>query len=91
MLKAALEDIIFHYTYPRLDAAVSKSRKHLLKAPFCVHPKTGRVCVPVDPERIESFDPEKVPTVGQLLKELDSIGSSSGELLGNFVSFPLHI
>jgi DNA primase small subunit len=68
-----MEDIILQYTYPRLDAEVSKHRNHLLKAPFCVHPKTGRVCVPVDPERIEEFDPEHVPTVGQLLQELDAI------------------
>jgi DNA primase small subunit len=77
-----MEDIILQYTYPRLDAEVSKHRNHLLKAPFCVHPKTGRVCVPVDPERIQEFDPERVPTVGQLLRELDAIkpsGSDSGE------------
>lgn len=74
-----LEDIILSYTYPRLDAEVSKHRNHLLKAPFCVHPKTGRVCVPVDPERIDEFKPERVPTVGQLLRELDSVGKTEGE------------
>ena len=73
MLEAAAEDIILQYTYPRLDAEVSKHRNHLLKAPFCVHPKTGRVCVPVDPSTVASFDPEKVPTVMQLLQELDKI------------------
>lgn len=70
----ALEDAILLYTYPRLDAEVSKHRNHLLKAPFCVHPKTGRVCVPVNPATIDSFDPETVPTVGQLLQELDAVG-----------------
>ncbi|TFK48985.1 prim-pol domain-containing protein [Heliocybe sulcata] len=70
-LQAAMEDIILQYTYPRLDAEVSKHRNHLLKAPFCVHPKTGRICVPVDPDQVDDFDPEEVPTVGQLLKELD--------------------
>ena len=72
LLAAAVEDIILQYTYPRLDAEVSKHRNHLLKAPFCVHPKTGRVCVPVDPDNIDEFDPERVPTVNQLLKELDA-------------------
>lgn len=36
-----MEDIILQYTYPRIDAEVSKHRNHLLKAPFCVHPGTG--------------------------------------------------
>lgn len=66
-----MEDIILQYTWPRIDAEVSKHRNHLLKAPFCVHPKTGRVCVPVDPTRIDEFDPGTVPTAGQLLKEID--------------------
>jgi len=74
-----MEDIILQYTYPRLDAEVSKHRNHLLKAPFCIHPKTGRVCVPVNPERIDEFDPERVPTVGQLLRELDSVKIDSPE------------
>lgn len=73
-MKAALEDIILQYTYPRLDAEVSKHRNHLLKAPFVIHPKTGRVCVPIDPELVEEFDPAKVPTVSQLFEELDASG-----------------
>lgn len=77
---ATKEDIILQYTYPRLDAEVSKHRNHLLKAPFCVHPKTGRVCVPVDPRTIDKFNPEKVPTVSQLLQELDKTAAAqSGE------------
>ncbi|KAG6866642.1 hypothetical protein C0991_000752 [Blastosporella zonata] len=78
-LLAAMEDIILFYTYPRIDAEVSKHRNHLLKAPFCIHPKTGRVCVPVDPAHIDDFNPETVPTVGQLLQELDTVGRSEGE------------
>ncbi|KAJ6497848.1 hypothetical protein C8R45DRAFT_142111 [Mycena sanguinolenta] len=76
-LTAAMEDIILQYTYPRLDENVSKKRNHLLKAPFCIHPKTGRVCVPVDPDRIEEFDPEAVPTVNQLLRELDTTAENA--------------
>lgn len=33
--------------------------------------QTGRVCVPLTIAEIEAFDPEDVPTVGQLLYELD--------------------
>lgn len=82
-MTAAIEDIIITYTYPRLDSAVSKHLNHLLKAPFCVHPKTGRVCVPFDPAKAEQFKPENVPTVAELLQELNgamSIESMEGEL-----------
>ncbi|GMK55912.1 hypothetical protein CspeluHIS016_0209680 [Cutaneotrichosporon spelunceum] len=76
---AALEDIILQYTYPRIDAEVSKHRNHLLKAPFCVHPGTGRVCVPIDPAKVDDFDPDTVPTVGELLVELDRASSSDND------------
>ncbi|KND00533.1 DNA primase subunit PRI1 [Spizellomyces punctatus DAOM BR117] len=62
-------DIIFQYTYPRLDSNVSIGLNHLLKAPFCVHPKTGKVCVPMDPDRCEEFDPMDVPTLESVLND----------------------
>ena len=77
ILKNAVQDIVLQYTYPRLDAEVSKHRNHLLKAPFCVHPKTGRVCVPVDPSEIDKFNPDTVPTVGQLLQELNNVSTET--------------
>ncbi|KAI4356071.1 hypothetical protein L6164_000122 [Bauhinia variegata] len=74
-LRRCVEEIVFSFTYPRLDMAVSKSMNHLLKAPFCVHPKTGRICVPIDPKRCEEFDPTAVPTLSQVLDELNQEGS----------------
>ena len=62
---------MLEYTYPRLDVEVSKKLNHLLKSPFVVHPKTGRVCVPIDVRRLERFDPFAVPTVSDLLSEID--------------------
>lgn len=71
-LRTCLQEIVMAYLYPRLDANVSKQRNHLLKSPFAVHPKTGRVCVPIDVSSMEAFNPFKVPTLGQLHDELDS-------------------
>jgi DNA primase small subunit len=55
--------------YPRLDENVSKSLLHLLKAPFCVHPKTGKVCVPIPVDEWNTFDLDTVPTLDLLEKQ----------------------
>lgn len=70
-LLAAKQDIVLEYSYPRLDIEVSKKLNHLLKSPFVVHPGTGRVCVPIDTRKLEDFDPLAVPTVTELLGEID--------------------
>ncbi|OKL56850.1 hypothetical protein UA08_07988 [Talaromyces atroroseus] len=84
-LRDARYDIVLEYTYPRLDAEVSKKMIHLLKSPFVVHPGTGRICVPIDGRNIEEFDPLSVPTVTELLNEIDEydgetpLSASNGE------------
>jgi len=72
-------EVVFRYTYPRLDVNVSKMRNHLLKSPFCVHPKTGRVCVPFLADAVDDFDPFVVPTLSQLMQELDSFDGGDGD------------
>ena len=32
----------------------------------------GRVCIPIDPAKVDSFDPIKVPTISQLTDEIDA-------------------
>ncbi|XP_072105336.1 DNA primase small subunit isoform X1 [Mobula birostris] len=66
-----MEEIKLQYCYPRLDVNVSKSINHLLKSPFSVHPKTGRISVPIDLKNVDKFDPFNVPTISLLCKELD--------------------
>lgn len=68
-------DAVFYYAYPRLDIQVSKQWNHLLKSPFVVHPGTGNVCVPIDPTAFEEFDPEAVPTVQDVINDLNKAPS----------------
>ncbi len=78
-LLEAKQDIVLEYTYPRLDVEVSKKQIHLLKSPFVVHPGTGRVCVPIDTNRLTKFDPLGVPTVTELLGEIDTFDERATE------------
>ncbi|KAG9508534.1 DNA primase small subunit, partial [Fragariocoptes setiger] len=61
-----IEEVKLQHCYPRLDVNVTKGLNHLLKIPFCIHPKTGKVCVPFDIEQIDEFDPFEVPTLPEL-------------------------
>ncbi|NWW76161.1 PRI1 primase, partial [Climacteris rufus] len=68
-------EVMLQFCFPRLDINVSKGLGHLLKSPFSVHPKTGRVSVPLDLHRLDQFDPFAVPTITSLCHELDTAGS----------------
>lgn len=67
-----IEEVQLALIYPRLDINVSRGLNHLLKAPFCVHPKTGKVCIPFNPSAAAKFDPISVPTISQLLDEINA-------------------
>ncbi|KAJ2726555.1 p48 polypeptide of DNA primase [Coemansia sp. Benny D115] len=64
-------DMMLQLAYPRLDENVTTHANHLLKSPFCIHPKTGRVCTPIDRELFDEFDPMEVPTLAQLLRKVN--------------------
>lgn len=67
-----IEEIKLQHCFPRLDANVTKGFNHLLKLPFCIHPKTGKVCVPIDIKNIDNFDLDSVPNLKTLSRdELD--------------------
>jgi DNA primase small subunit len=62
------EEVILNYLYPRIDSAVSKPLNHLLKSPFCIHPSTGKVSVPLLFEELIAFDPDTAVTLKDLLE-----------------------
>ncbi|KAJ2894697.1 p48 polypeptide of DNA primase, partial [Coemansia aciculifera] len=70
-------DLMLQMTYPRLDENVTTHVNHLLKSPFCIHPKTGRVCTPIAADQFDSFDPFAVPTLAQVLREANESGSAA--------------
>ena len=76
---------VLAYTYPRFDRNVSTGLNHLLKAPFCLHPNTGKVCVPIDPENSLSFDPVNSPSLLSIFDDPNYDAQNPGQLY-NFYS-----
>ncbi|CAJ0961390.1 unnamed protein product, partial [Mesorhabditis belari] len=74
-----LKWFVLYHCYPRLDVNVSTGMNHLLKSPFCVHPATGNIAVPLNPKKIHEFDVTQAPRVDQLLKQLRENGQNSAE------------
>lgn len=85
--KSLLKEILLQYSYPRLDVNVSKQMNHLLKSPFVVHPKTGRVCVPINVATVDSFNPLEVPTIGRLVEEMNRSGDAKQTSLKDYIHF----
>ncbi|CAL2036848.1 hypothetical protein CAEBREN_07229 [Caenorhabditis brenneri] len=69
----ALLYFVLQRCYPRLDVNVSTGTNHLLKSPFCIHPKTGNVAVPLNVEKIGEFDVSNCPRIDHVVEELSSL------------------
>lgn len=77
-IELCIKDIQIALTYPRLDENVSKHINHLLKAPFCIHPKTGLISVPLTEEDLFSFDLNNVPNIDESID--DHMNNREGKL-----------
>lgn len=78
-LRTLISELKLQLCFPRLDVNVSKDLNHLLKSPFCIHPKTGQACVPFDAAKAFEFKPSEVPNIVNLIGELANIPSSGEE------------
>jgi DNA primase catalytic subunit len=58
-----LRSFVLDRLNPRLDSNVTTATNHLLKSPFCVHPKTGSVAVPFTLDGSDKFNVTDVPRV----------------------------
>lgn len=65
---ACLYEFMMYLLYPRLDWNVTIQISHLLKGPFCVHPKTGYISVPMSIEKLEQFEFDKIPKIDYLIE-----------------------
>ena len=79
-IKANLMELVFSYVYPRLDVEVSRHINHLLKSPFCIHPKTGKICSIIDPNNVETFNPLNQPTLLSLINEYNKAGKNNKQI-----------
>lgn len=71
-LRECKADLVIATLYPKLDIEVTKQTIHLLKSPFCIHPSTGNVCVPIDAD----FSPDQAPRLVDLQKEMEEKGNN---------------
>ncbi|CAL5430011.1 unnamed protein product [Camellia sinensis] len=89
-LRRCVEEIVFSYAYPRLDMECFKTYEPFVEGTILHTPQNrlvsitcdrnsqeigrGRVCIPIDPNHCEEFDPTTVPTLSKLLGELNMGG-----------------
>jgi hypothetical protein len=83
------EQAVWELLGPRIDANVSKKTNHTLKIPFSVHPKTGRVSVPILGDYLHTFPvKDRAPTVCQLRDSVEARATlqKAVELFDKFVA-----
>ena len=82
--EACLNEFIMYILYPRLDSNVTIQINHLLKGPFCVHPKTGYISIPMSIEILENLTIDKIPKVEYLIEYGNN---HEKELFSKYITF----
>ncbi|CAD0196716.1 unnamed protein product [Chrysodeixis includens] len=68
-IRYLVEEIKIQFCYPRLDVNVTKGFNHLLKSPFSIHPKTGKVSVVFKPGNAKNMKLDEIPSIYSLLDD----------------------
>ena len=89
--ESCINEFIMSILSPRLDWMVTRQAAHLLKGPFCVHPKTGFVSVPMSLELLENFDLNKIPKIENLLNKNENDIKYFNEYVSFFENFVKNI
>jgi len=63
------EEVVLKCLMPRLDAAVTTDRAHLIKMPFSLHPATGVPCLAMTPDQLAVFDPSSAKPSDRCTKD----------------------
>lgn len=60
-------DELYKLFFIKLDKNVTKDMNHLLKMPFSVHPSTFLISIPIDPDKIEKYCLQNIPSLNDIL------------------------
>ncbi|KAI5170668.1 DNA primase small subunit [Nematocida sp. LUAm3] len=60
---------LYSKIFPKIDASVTKQPKHLLKSPFCIHPRSHRVCIPIFLDTLDDLSLNDIPTLSDVLND----------------------
>lgn len=82
----SLQETVMCYLWPRLDGAVSVHRNHLSKSVFSIHPKTGRICLPIKGDSF-LFKPSDCPTYTDLVNGVGAAEASFKAAVCNLQHF----
>jgi DNA primase small subunit len=85
LVDLCIKDFKLNILYPRLDINVSTHINHLLKSPFCIHPKTGLVAVPLSGEDILHFKINDIPRLDRLVDDYNH--NRKNECFEKYVKF----
>ena len=85
--ESCINEFIMNILSPRLDWSVTRQTAHLLKGPFCIHPKTGFVSVPMSLQLLEKFDLQKIPKIDNLLNKNENDIKYFNEYVAFFENF----